>query len=329
MLPNPSPNPSASGVGPPLWLLAELTYRCPLHCVFCYNPVDFAQPDEELSTDDWLRVLRQGRELGAVQCGLSGGEPLVRDDLEIIVAEARRLGYYTNLLTSGVGLTRRARRGTEGRRPRPRAAVVPGFHPRDERLPLAHQDLRAEEPRRADHQGARLADGDERGDPPPQHRPHRPHHRDGGRVRRRVPGAGEHAVLLVGLPQPRRSCCPRARSSSTPRPSPTPGARSWATACASSSSRPTTTRARPKKCVNGWGSMFLTITPDGTALPCHTAKMLPGLAFPNVREQSLARDLVRLRRLQPLPRHRLDEGAVRELRAHARTTWAAAAARPT
>ena len=92
-------------VGPPLWLLAELTYRCPLHCVFCFNPVDFATQEQELSTDDWLRVLRQGREMGAVQLGLSGGEPLLRDDLEIIVAEARRLGYYTNLLTSGVGLT--------------------------------------------------------------------------------------------------------------------------------------------------------------------------------------------------------------------------------
>ena len=94
-----------STIGPPLWLLAELTYRCPLHCVFCYNPVDFAHQQSELSTDDWLRVLRQGRELGAVQLGLSGGEPLVRDDLETIVAEARALGYYTNLLTSGVGLT--------------------------------------------------------------------------------------------------------------------------------------------------------------------------------------------------------------------------------
>ena len=92
-------------VGPPLWLLAELTYRCPLHCVFCYNPVDFATQSDELSTAEWLRVLREGRELGAVQCGFSGGEPLLRDDLEMLVAEAHRLGYYTNLLTSGVGLT--------------------------------------------------------------------------------------------------------------------------------------------------------------------------------------------------------------------------------
>ena len=80
----------------------------------------------------------QGRALGAVQLGLSGGEPLLRDDLEVIVAEARRLGYYTNLITSGVGLTPSARRGAEGRRARSRPAVVPGLDARDERLPLAH-----------------------------------------------------------------------------------------------------------------------------------------------------------------------------------------------
>jgi len=91
--------------GPPLWLLCELTYTCPLHCVFCYNPTDFAKTAQELSTDDWLRVLRQGRELGAVQLGLSGGEPLTRDDLDVIVGEAHSLGYYTNLITSGIGLT--------------------------------------------------------------------------------------------------------------------------------------------------------------------------------------------------------------------------------
>mgnify|MGYP000013436270 CR=1 FL=1 len=75
-------NAPATPIGPPMWLLAEVTYRCPLHCVFCYNPVDFARHEDELSTDDWLRVLREGRELGAVQCGFSGGEPLLRDDLE-------------------------------------------------------------------------------------------------------------------------------------------------------------------------------------------------------------------------------------------------------
>src|SRR5215470_1421944 len=78
----------------PLWLLAEVSYKCPLHCVFCSNPVDYATYGDELSTEDWLRVLRQGRALGATQLGLSGGEPLTRTDLEILVAEARKLGYY-------------------------------------------------------------------------------------------------------------------------------------------------------------------------------------------------------------------------------------------
>src|SRR5262244_3007415 len=82
----------------PLWLLAELTYRCPLQCFYCSNPLDFALYQDELSTADWLQVLQQGRALGAAQLGLSGGEPLVRKDLEVLVAEARRLGYYSNLI---------------------------------------------------------------------------------------------------------------------------------------------------------------------------------------------------------------------------------------
>ena len=90
---------------PPLWLLLELTYRCPLHCAFCYNPLDFAKTTQELTTAEWLKVLNEARQLGAVQLGLSGGEPLTRDDLEVIVAEAHSLGFYTNLVTSGVGLT--------------------------------------------------------------------------------------------------------------------------------------------------------------------------------------------------------------------------------
>ena len=61
-----APEQASPQIGPPLWLLAELTYRCPLHCVFCYNPVDFAHHPDELSTDDWLRVLREARAAGSV-----------------------------------------------------------------------------------------------------------------------------------------------------------------------------------------------------------------------------------------------------------------------
>src|SRR5205814_3546032 len=73
--------------------------------VFCYNPTDFANTGQELGTGDWIRVLRQARALGAVQLGLSGGEPLAREDLEPIVAQAHTLGFYINLITSGIGMT--------------------------------------------------------------------------------------------------------------------------------------------------------------------------------------------------------------------------------
>jgi pyrroloquinoline quinone biosynthesis protein E len=92
-------------IPPPLWLLAEITYKCPLHCVFCYNPLNYAADRKELTTDQWKDVLRQARALGAAQLGFSGGEPLVLDDLEELIGEAHQLGFYTNLITSGIGLT--------------------------------------------------------------------------------------------------------------------------------------------------------------------------------------------------------------------------------
>jgi uncharacterized radical SAM superfamily Fe-S cluster-containing enzyme len=78
-----------------------------------------------------------------VQLGLSGGEPLMRDDCEVLAAEATKLGYYVNLITSDVGLTEE-HRGVQGRRPRADTALVPGFHARAERSPLEHPYFRAE-----------------------------------------------------------------------------------------------------------------------------------------------------------------------------------------
>lgn len=68
-----SAGPEAVASGPPLWLLAELTYKCPLHCVFCYNPIQFASLKDELSTAEWVDVITQARSLGAAQLGFSGG----------------------------------------------------------------------------------------------------------------------------------------------------------------------------------------------------------------------------------------------------------------
>ena len=94
----------------PYALVAELTYRCPLRCLYCSNPVELAARGKELDTDEWRRVLREAQALGVVQVSLSGGEPLLRDDLEEIVAEARGLELYTNLITSGIPLARRISR---------------------------------------------------------------------------------------------------------------------------------------------------------------------------------------------------------------------------
>ena len=90
----------------PYTLVAELTYRCPLRCVYCSNPLDYARHGDALGTADWLRVFREAEALGVVQLNLTGGEPLVRDDLEELVEGARALDLYTNLITSGIPCTR-------------------------------------------------------------------------------------------------------------------------------------------------------------------------------------------------------------------------------
>ena len=272
--------------GPPLWLLAELTYRCPLHCVFCYNPVDFARTENELSTDDWIRVLRQGRELGAVQCGLSGGEPLVRDDLELIVAEARRLGYYTNLLTSGVGLTAE----------RAAALKAAGL----DHVQLSFQDSTREmndflsntKTFELKNKVAKIIK--DQGWPMVMnvviHRMNIDH------IDRIIGMAAELGAEYLELANTQYySWAFLNRDQLLPTHAQLRHAEAVTDAWREKLGdrmrlffvAPDYHEAKPKKCVNGWGNMFLTVTPDGTALPCHTAKMLPGLAFPNVKTHSI------------------------------------------
>ncbi len=273
-------------IGPPLWLLAELTYRCPLHCVFCYNPVNFEQQGQELSTDDWLRVLRQGRAMGAVQLGLSGGEPLVRDDLEAIVAEAHALGYYTNLLTSGVGLTaaRAAALKAAGL-----AHVQLSFQDSTQEMNdfLSHTktfDLKNRVAKIIKDQGWPMVMN------VVIHRMNIDH------IDRIIAMAVELGADYLELANtqyyswaylnrdqllPTREQLRRAEEA-TKRWRDKLGDRMRLLFVA-----PDYHDGRAKKCVNGWGNMFLTVAPDGTALPCHTAKMLPGLNFPNVKDFSL------------------------------------------
>ena len=280
--------PTAPVIGPPLWLLAEVTYRCPLHCVFCYNPVDFAKTErtDELSTTDWLRVLREARQLGAVQCGFSGGEPLMRDDLEELIAEAHRLGYYTNLLTSGVGLTKE----------RAAALKAAGL----DHVQLSFQDSTRELNDFLSHTKT-FQLKQEVGETIKAlgwpmvmnvviHRLNIDHI---DRIIAMADALGAEYLELANSQYyswahlnrdhllPTSEQIRRAEAVTD----------EWRVKVADRMKlffvAPDYHEGKPKKCMNGWGNVFLTVTPDGTALPCHTAKMLPGLAFPNVREHDV------------------------------------------
>ncbi|MFT5591107.1 MAG: pyrroloquinoline quinone biosynthesis protein E [Bradyrhizobium sp.] len=271
---------------PPYWLLAELTYRCPLHCAFCYNPVNYESVRNELSTAGWFTVMQQARALGAVQLGFSGGEPLLRDDLEELVTEAHRLGFYTNLITSGVGLTesRLAALKQAGLDhiqlsfqdstkelndflsstktfdlKKKVAALIKQFdYPMVlncvlHRHNLPHVDKIIEMALALDAEYLELANTQYYGwamKNRDQLMPTREQLRDAEEVvatyREKI---GKRCKILFVIPDYFED--------------------------------------RPKACMNGWGSVFLGVAPDGVALPCHNARDLPGLDLPNVRDMTM------------------------------------------
>jgi PqqA peptide cyclase len=89
----------------PFSLIAEITHRCPLHCLYCSNPLEMQPAEEELATEDWQRVFDQAAKLGILHLHLTGGEPLARKDLPELIKSARAAGLYVNMITSGVGLS--------------------------------------------------------------------------------------------------------------------------------------------------------------------------------------------------------------------------------
>ena len=281
-----TPLKTAHGVGPPLWLLLELTYRCPLHCVYCYNPTDFASTGAELGTAEWIRVLREARALGAVQLGLSGGEPLLREDLEPIVAEAHALGYYINLITSGVGLSEA----------RMRALKTAGL----DHIQLSFQDSTRElndflSSTRTFEMKSRVAGLIRRYGYPMVlnvvlHRLNIDHV---GEILEMAEAMGAQYVELANTQYygwawlnraqllPSRAQLERAEEV-TRRFRERVGNRMQIYFVV-----PDYFETRPKACMSGLGSVFLAVAPDGTAMPCHAARMLPGLNLPNVRDLGL------------------------------------------
>jgi pyrroloquinoline quinone biosynthesis protein E len=248
--------------------------------------VDFARRQEELSTDQWLRVLREGRELGAAQLGFSGGEPLVRQDLECLVKEARDLGYYSNLITSGVGLD-------EARMAALREAgldhIQISFQATDTEVSALLSGSQ-----KALQQKLKMAQAVKALDYPMVlnfvlHR----HNIDQvqqilelsqhlGADYVELANAQYHGWALLNRDQLMPSQEQLARAEAV--------TNAWREAHPNGMKIyfvvPDYYEHRPKPCMNGWGSMFLAITPDGRALPCHSAGDLP-LDFPSVKDQSL------------------------------------------
>ena len=284
-----SPNPTRSQIGPPLWLLAELTYRCPLQCPYCSNPLDFAKQGTELSTAQWIDVFRQARALGAAQLGFSGGEPLVRQDLAELIKAARDLGFYTNLITSGIGLT-------EQRIAEFSAAgldhIQVSFQAADEEV----NNLLAGSSKAFAHKLAMARAVKAHGYPMVLNFVTHRHNID--RIDRIIELCieleadyvelatcqfyGWAELNRVGLLPTREQLQRAERITNEWRTKPT----AQKHPCKLIFVTPDYYEERPKACMSGWGKLFLDITPDGTALPCHSARQLP-VKFPNVREHSL------------------------------------------
>jgi pyrroloquinoline quinone biosynthesis protein E len=272
--------------GKPLWLLAELTYKCPLQCPYCSNPLEISKYSNELTTDDWFRVLREARALGAMQLGLSGGEPLVRTDLEEIITEAHRLGYYSNLITSGVGMDaeRVARFKTAGL-----DHIQISFQASDKELndflggtsSFAHK---LEMARAVKDQGYPMVLNIV------LHQKNIEQLDD--IIKMSIELKADFVELAstqyygwsrlnVGHLLPTKEQVMKAESI----------AKHYQTEMKDKMKIlyvvPDYYEKRPKACMNGWGSIFLTIAPDGRALPCHAAATLPDIEFPNVKNNSI------------------------------------------
>lgn len=271
----------------PFWLLAELTYRCPLQCPYCSNPLDLARADGELDTPTWFRVMAEARELGAVQLGFSGGEPLVREDLTALVAEGRRLGYYTNLITSGIGLTadKIAALKQVGL-----DHIQVSFQASDAEL----NDYFAGSKKAFAQKMAMAKEIKRQGYPMVLnfvlHRQNIEH------VDRFLDLSAELQADYVELANTQYyGWAFHNREQLLPSRQQLQDAEAVVQYYREKFDQrmkiifvvPDYYESRPKRCMNGWGNIFLTVTPDGTALPCHSARQLP-LQFPNVRNSTIA-----------------------------------------
>jgi pyrroloquinoline quinone biosynthesis protein E len=276
----------STAISNPLALIAELTHRCPLHCVYCSNPLELQSRANELDTQTWSRIFREGADLGVLQADFTGGEPLARTDILELVRSARASGLYVNLITSGLPLDEA----------KLDALIAAGL----DHLQLSFQGAREEIA--SEISGTKS-------------------HAQKLRVlewlkSRRVAVTLNFVIHRRNLDQLAEMLTLAESSSATRVEFAHVQYYGWAFANREqllptrkqlADSVDFFTRAQerlrgkiriecvvpdyyakyPKPCMGGWGRKLMLITPSGEALPCHAAKIIPGLTFDNVKNRNL------------------------------------------
>ncbi|HET7440299.1 MAG TPA: pyrroloquinoline quinone biosynthesis protein PqqE [Terriglobales bacterium] len=270
----------------PLALIAEITHRCPLHCVYCSNPLQMAEAKSELSTEEWIKVFDQAGKLGVLHVHLTGGEPAARADLRELVAAAHGADLYTNLITSGIGLSEKrlaeivaagldhVQLSFQDSREGP-ANWIAGARTHDRKIELARAIRRHRvaftvnlvvHRQNLDHLEEMIAFVEQLG-PDRMEIAHAQYY--GWALKNRaqlIPTRDqlERAVKIVSQTESRLAGKIRIDSVV-----------------------PDYYARYPKPCMGGWGQRLMLIEPSGKALPCHAAGVIPGLTFENVRERPL------------------------------------------
>ncbi len=270
----------------PYNLVAELTYRCPLRCAYCSNPLDWAQTRDGLDTETWARVFREAAALGAVHVGLTGGEPSARRDLPELVAAAAEAGLYVHLVTAGL--------------PIEPADVEPLAKRGLRSVQLSIQDAEAgasDAMAGTESFGRKLAFARAVRDAELPLTVNVVVHR------RNLDRVADLIALARALDAERLELANvqyygwalRNREALLPSRAQLDAALETIEAARRESARPEILiampdyhRDRPKPCMGGWGERMIVVNPAGLVLPCHVAAGLPDLAFWNVRDASLA-----------------------------------------
>jgi pyrroloquinoline quinone biosynthesis protein E len=271
----------------PYTLIAELTYRCPLRCPYCSNPLDYTGHRDEIDTDTWFRVFHEAEDLGVVQLNLTGGEPLLRDDLELLIERASKLELYTNLITSGLPLTyERLSRlralglnsvqvSVQSMEPTEsdRLAGASSFHRKLEVMEWVTSleiPLTVNVVLHRDNIG-RISDIITLAERVSADRLELANAQYLGWALKNL------AALLPTLEQIELARDIAAGAKARLR-----GTMEVVFVT------PDYYSVYPKSCMDGWGRRFIVINPEGLALPCHLAHTIPGLHFDNVRQCHLA-----------------------------------------